>query len=94
MNLDHFQKIIKNTYYDKDSQRGLDSAFRWFTEEVGELARDIRKGNKQAQENELGDVLAWLVSIANILDIDITTAAKRYENGCPKCKSVPCTCPN
>lgn len=92
MNLVKFQKIIKDTYYDKDSKRGLMSSFGWFIEEVGELAQDIRKGDKQRQEYEIGDVFAWLVSIANILNIDISKALKKYGKGCPKCKKIPCVC--
>lgn len=92
MNLVKFQKIIKDTYYDKDSKRGLWPSFGWFIEEVGELARDIRKGDKQRQEYEIGDVFAWLVSIANILNIDISKALNKYSKGCPKCKKIPCVC--
>lgn len=94
MDIAKFQKIIKDIYYAKDSQRGAASTFSWFVEEVGELAKDIRKGEKKAQAYELGDVLAWLVSIANILEIDLTETIQRYTQGCPKCKATPCSCPD
>ncbi len=94
MDIAKFQKIIKDIYYAKDSQRGTAKSFSWFMEEVGELARDIRKEDKKAQEYEIGDVLAWLVSIANILDIDLTKTIQRYTQGCPKCKATPCSCPD
>ncbi len=92
MDISEFQQIIKDTYYDRDSQRGLWPNFGWLMEELGELAQDIRKGTKQDQERELGDVLAWLVSIANILDIDISRSIARYTNSCPKCGHIPCRC--
>ena len=92
MNLKEFQKIIKDTYYEKDSKRGLWDTFGWLVEETGELAQDIRKGDKEKQEHELGDVLAWLVSLANILDIDVTKTIERYSHGCPKCNNIPCSC--
>lgn len=92
MDLKDFQKIIKDTYYAKDSRRGLWPTFSWFIEEVGELAKDIRKGDKKAQEYEIGDVMAWLVSIANILKIDLTKSVKKYLKGCPKCNKIPCVC--
>lgn len=93
MDLSKFQKIIKDTYCNKDSSRGLWPAFGWLIEEIGEFTRDIRKGNKKAQSHEIGDVFAWLVSIANILKIDVSKSLERYSNGCPKCKKIPCTCP-
>lgn len=93
MSLAKFQKIIKDTYYAKDNKRGLWPTFGWFIEEIGELSRDIRKGDKQKQAYEIGDVFAWLVSIANILEIDVSKSLERYANGCPKCKKIPCNCP-
>ncbi len=93
MDLLKFQKIIKDTYYAKDSKRGLWHTFGWFIEEIGELSKDIRKGDKKAQEYEIGDVFAWLVSTANILKIDVSKSLERYANGCPKCKKTPCSCP-
>ncbi len=92
MDLKKFQKTIKDTYYEKDSKRGLWQTFGWMVEEIGELSRDIKKGDKEAQEYEMGDVFAWLVSLANILEIDVSKAIEKYANGCPKCKKIPCSC--
>lgn len=93
MDIAKFQEIIKNTYYTKDNNRGLWQTFGWFVEEIGELARVIRKKDKKAIELEFSDVFAWLVSIANILNIDVSKSLERYKNGCPKCKKIPCCCP-
>ena len=43
--------------------------------------------------HELGDVLAWLASLANQLGIDFDEAVGRYVDGCPKCGAMPCACP-
>jgi NTP pyrophosphatase (non-canonical NTP hydrolase) len=80
-------------YGARDAARGLAASVAWLTEEVGELARAIRKGDRAHQLEELGDVLAWLASIANQLDLSLDDAAARYAGGCPKCGASPCTCP-
>jgi NTP pyrophosphatase (non-canonical NTP hydrolase) len=92
MEIGAFQQIMRDTYVTRDADRGIDATFRWLTEEVGELARAIRKGDRQNLEVEFGDVLAWTVSLANLLDVDLTTVAERYAGGCPKCAAIPCRC--
>ena len=63
------------------------------TEELGELAQAVRKGTRDEQLHELGDVLAWLASLAVQLDLSLEDAARRYAAGCPRCGQVPCACP-
>ena len=64
----------------------------WLTEEVGELARAVRKGDASDQLHELGDVLAWVASLANQLGLALDDAAARYGGGCPRCGGTPCRC--
>jgi NTP pyrophosphatase (non-canonical NTP hydrolase) len=64
----------------------------WLAEELGELAQAVRKGTRAEQEHEFADVLAWLASLANQLDIDLATAIARYAGGCPRCGRTPCEC--
>jgi NTP pyrophosphatase (non-canonical NTP hydrolase) len=85
--------VIRDTYLARDRTRGVDATFRWFTEEVGELARAIRKDDRANLELEFSDALAWLVSLANLTDVDLETVCARYASGCPKCGAVPCACP-
>ena len=80
------------TYEQKDRQRGIPSTVAWLTEELGELAQSVRKGTRDQQIHEMGDVLAWLASLANQLDINLEDAAERFSDGCPSCTSVPCIC--
>jgi NTP pyrophosphatase (non-canonical NTP hydrolase) len=61
-------------------------------EEVGELAQAVRKGSHDQQVHEVGDVLAWLTSLANQLGVSLDDAAQRYADGCPRCHTVPCSC--
>ena len=53
----------------------------------------MRRGDPENLREEVGDALAWLTSLANLLGVDIADAAARYEHGCPKCGGMPCACP-
>ncbi|MGO9875526.1 MAG: MazG nucleotide pyrophosphohydrolase domain-containing protein [Acidimicrobiia bacterium] len=61
-------------------------------EEVGELAQAVRKGSLEQQIHELGDVLAWISSLASQLGIELDVCAARFMHGCPHCHRVPCEC--
>jgi NTP pyrophosphatase (non-canonical NTP hydrolase) len=87
-----FQQLIERIYYEKDSARGLDGTFRWFIEEVGELARAVRSGDRERLEEEFADCLAWLATMASICGVGLERAAGKYANGCPKCGKTPCEC--
>ena len=93
MELDDFQGLIEATFGKRDRARGVPSSVAWLAEEVGELAQAVRKGSHEQQVGEFADVLAWLASLANQVGVDLTEAAARYANGCPRCKSIPCACP-
>ena len=94
MRIAEFQNKIRDTYFDRDNRRGVEKNFLWFTEEVGELAEAIRKRDREGMEEEMADVLAWLSTLANLLDIDLDTAAeKKYGSGRSRCQRSPCECP-
>lgn len=92
MDLARFQTLMHDTYGERDRDRGVPASIAWLTEELGELARAARKGTRDEQLEELGDVLAWTASLANQLGISLEDAAGRYAGGCPKCGSIPCDC--
>ena len=92
MEIDAFQDLMSRTYGARDAARGRPATIAWLAEEVGELARAARKGTPDEQLHELGDVLAWLASLASQLGLSLDTAAQRYASGCPRCASLPCAC--
>ena len=94
MTIQDFQKQIEAIYYTRDAARGVPLTFTWFVEEVGELAKEIRKQPHDIERlrEEFADVFAWLVTLASLLGIDLEDAAHIYANGCPKCKTTPCSC--
>jgi NTP pyrophosphatase (non-canonical NTP hydrolase) len=95
MQLGEFQRLIRTMYHDKDAARGIEGTFMWLTEEIGELATALRSGTREEQALEFADVLAWLVTIANVAGIDLDEAVRRkYGMGCPGCGQPACRCPD
>ena len=92
MDLATLQDLMERTYGELDRARGPAATIAWLTEELGELAQAVRKGTRDDQVHELGDVLAWVASLANQLGISLDEGASRYAGGCPKCGGIPCRC--
>ena len=90
-----FQQLIRDMYFDKDEARGVEGTFMWLLEEIGELATALRNNDRENLSEEFADVLAWLATIANVADIDLTAAvAAKYGTGCPGCGKFQCDCPD
>ena len=94
MEIAEFQDLMARTYGPRDRARGLPATVAWLAEEVGELAKAVRKGGVDDQLHELGDTLAWLASLADQLGLSLDEAAGRYAAGCPRCGALPCGCPS
>lgn len=92
MDLRELQTVIESTYGDRDRARGVSATVAWLAEEIGELAQAVRKGTRDQQIHEFGDVIAWVATLANQQGIDLTEAVERYADGCPKCAAMPCAC--
>src|SRR5688572_14614989 len=94
MLISEFQNLIRDRYFATDSARGAPATFLWFVEEVGELAHAIGKHQRGERseadrtnlQEEFADVMAWLTTLANILDVDLTQAVhhKYLREGGPK----------
>lgn len=78
MQIAEFQSLMEQLYGAADRERGMPATVAWLCEEVGELAQAVRKGTTEQQLHELGDVLAWLASLANQLGLSLEDAAERY----------------
>lgn len=92
MEISEFQEWMRKIYFTKDSQKGANLSFLWLIEEIGELAHEIRGKNISGCQREFADCFAWLVSLANLLGVNLEEALKIYEKGCPKCGKTPCKC--
>ena len=91
MLISDFQRLIRDRYFATDSARGAPATFLWFTEEIGELAHAIGRhhrgdGDPANLSEEFADVLAWLTTLANILNVDLTAAVRQkyVQQGGPK----------
>ena len=83
MTLNEVQTLMEELYGQADRERGMPATVAWLCEELGELAQAARKGTKDQQLHELGDVLAWLASLANQLDLSLDDAMARYRDNPP-----------
>jgi NTP pyrophosphatase (non-canonical NTP hydrolase) len=93
LTIEALQQLIRQMYLRKDVARGIEGTFMWFMEEVGELAAALRGGSHEERVAEFADVLAWLVTMANVVGVDLTEAIRqKYGNGCPGCGNLVCTC--
>jgi NTP pyrophosphatase (non-canonical NTP hydrolase) len=92
VDLAELQDVIERTYGERDRGRSVAYSVAWLAEEFGELAQAIRKGSREQIEHEFSDVLAWVASLANQVDVDLTAVIGRFADGCPKCAALPCAC--
>ena len=95
MRISEFQALLKKLNIRKDLNRGINSTYIWLIEEIGELATllNAQELDEKKISEELADVIAWTISIANILNIDIEKALDtKYPNKCKKCNFSPCNC--
>ncbi len=81
MTIKEFQDFIRKKYYARDSERGTAKTFLWFVEEVGELATALAGNDMKNKEEEFADVFAWLCTLANINNIDLEQAIRKYTEG-------------
>ncbi len=78
MEISALQKIVKERYFKTDNARGIYHTALWFHEEVGELSSAIANGDKQNAKEEFADVLMWLMTLANLMEVDIEEAVAAY----------------
>ena len=71
------QNEMRRLFYRRDSERGIFATFTWLVEEVGELGEALLKGDLRAVEEEIADVIAWTLSLANLVNIDVEKAFRR-----------------
>jgi NTP pyrophosphatase (non-canonical NTP hydrolase) len=78
MEISALQKIVRERYFETDNSRGIYHTALWFHEEVGELSAAIARGDKQNAKEEFGDVLMWLLTLANLMEMDMEEVVAEY----------------
>ena len=81
MHIKEFQEFISEKYEKRDRQRGAPKTFLWFVDEVGELATALAGNDAKNKREEFADVFAWLCTLANISDVDLEKACRKYTEG-------------
>jgi len=90
MTIETFQKQIEAIYYTRDAERGVPLTFTWFVEEVGELAKEIRKQPQDIERlrEEFADVFAWLATLASLLGISLGMPHKSMPKAAQNAKTL------
>lgn len=78
MDISALQNIVKERYFKTDSERGIFHTALWFHEEVGELSSAIASNDKENAKEEFADVLMWLMTLANLMEVDMQEAVDAY----------------
>jgi NTP pyrophosphatase (non-canonical NTP hydrolase) len=78
MEISTLQNIVKERYFKTDNERGIYHTALWFHEEVGELSSAIASGDKQNAKEEFADVLMWLLTLANLMEVNMEEAIAMY----------------
>lgn len=94
---------LNETYGEKNAKQGITWTLDRLSDEITELyelEERLNKGCLPVSDarirfaDELSDVLAWIIAVANVRAIDICQALQeRYGNGCHRCRNIPCFCP-
>ena len=93
MRIKEAQRMMKELYYERDKRRGIERTFMWMVEEVGELSEAIMSGDEEKISEEFADLIAWMFSLANVLQVDVEEVfLSKYDWKCPKCRENPCVC--
>lgn len=100
--LREWQRHIRDVYGDRNLQRGIEVILNRLFREVEELrsvSRRVPRWTSSADEilhehaDELADALAWVISAANVLEVDLEKCVLgRYGGGCTSCLVTPCSC--
>jgi NTP pyrophosphatase (non-canonical NTP hydrolase) len=91
LSLRQAQAMMRELYYHHDSRRGAEATYDWLVSEVWELGRALKDRGDLVEE--FADVLAWLLSLANVCGVDLESALiEKYGWRCPRCGSKPCAC--
>ncbi|MHA2211361.1 MAG: MazG nucleotide pyrophosphohydrolase domain-containing protein, partial [Candidatus Thorarchaeota archaeon] len=94
MDIKEAQDLIRRIYLERDKERGMERTLLRTFQELAELSDAISKERgMECIENEVADVFAWVISIANLLEIDLGEALlNKYNNACSRCGKTPCEC--
>ena len=71
MYISEFQDLMKEKFGGRDREMGHLFLMCVLTEEVGELARTVRRKAKKEAGEEIADIIFCAISLANMFEIDV-----------------------
>lgn len=88
------QEIMRRIYFERDRARGVDRTVLRAFQELSELSEKIMERRSQSEiASEMADVFAWVCSLANLLNVDLSDAlSEKYGDCCSRCRESPCSC--
>ncbi|MBS3176804.1 hypothetical protein J4457_06240 [Candidatus Woesearchaeota archaeon] len=92
-NLYGWQNMLNRVYGKANQERTLEEIGFHLFEEIGEVAKALRKKDPEEIRNELADSFAWLAALINRYDSGLQLGDiiwKRYPDKCPHCETKPC----
>lgn len=94
MDIGEAQDLIRRIYLERDKERGMERTLLRTFQELAELSDALSKERPTEEiEAEVADVFAWVISIANLLEMDLGKALlNKYNDACSRCRKVPCEC--
>ncbi len=94
MDIKEAQEMMRRIYLERDRARGVKGTLKRTIDELEELREAIQSNDStSAIADEVADVFAWLCSLANLLEIDVSEVFyNKYRDACSKCKKSPCNC--
>ncbi|MFW9997256.1 MAG: MazG nucleotide pyrophosphohydrolase domain-containing protein [Candidatus Odinarchaeota archaeon] len=94
-----WQLMFKKIYGNVNRVQSIEQIGFHLMEEIGEVAKEIRRSNTEELKDELADVFAWIMGLIlkceDLLAKEILSSKllwDRYPNSCHECEANPCTC--
>lgn len=86
-----FQIMFARIYGPVNRIKSLVAVLCHLAEEVGEIGKDFRLGNRAGLEAEIADTFAWLCGLATHLGVDLEELIwKSYPGACSSCGQEIC----
>lgn len=96
--LEAWQNMFKTIYWNVNRDRPRFAIGFHLMEEIGEVAKEIRVGDREKCKEELADVFAWIIALVMKAEADFDDFKfsdelwKAYPGICKDCKNEECTC--
>ena len=93
LTLGDLQDVIDRTYGTRDRERGSRRRSPGWPKRSASWRRRSARGRREQQIEEFADVIAWVATLANQMDVDLDAAIERATPpAAPSATQLPCRC--